>query len=178
LGVYLLVSKKQVPPLSQRIKEEQLDQEPQGESTITLRDFHRIESQSGKLKWEVKATRGEYFPERNMAELIKPEIVLRDQSGTPINVTAPLGKVIFKGEEGLEEAELFDGVVLTRADGTTIRTAKITYRAKTSQIYARQHTEITGSNFIVVGDQLTYNTKTQLAQLSGNTSSNFSNSSE
>jgi LPS export ABC transporter protein LptC len=179
--VFFLINQSEAPQLSERLKTEKLANEKTGGAngaTVTLRDFERTESENGKKKWLIKAKRSEYFPERQVAKLFFPEITLFDELGLPIVLTAPEAKVFFLGENGLKEAEAYDGVKINRRDGLQITTKEIYFDGENNEATANNRVLITGKGFKVTAEKLKLNTKTQSTKLLGNVTSVFNKDDE
>lgn len=134
-------------------------------STISLVDFHRSESKNGRLVWEVKARRGEYYPESGRANLKEPIIILFDESNSTITLNAPFG-VVLLANETLSEVMLTGGAKLVHQSGVTLESAELLYRAISKDVTTDKNVKITQPGFILTAQSLVFNIETQVMKLS------------
>ena len=142
-------------------------------STVSLSDFHRSESNDGKLVWDVKAVRGEYYPESGRANLKTPAIKLFSEEGSSVNINAPMGLVLLENE-ALREARLSGGARMVHQSGVIVESPELTYGAATQEISTDKTATITGNGIVATGDSLNFHTGTQRLRLSNHVRTTFS----
>lgn len=82
-----------------------------GDTEVSIHDFHLEESEEGKVSWQIKADRAEKMREKNSVRLHNLELVLFTKEGR---------KVIITGDEGLMDNEKRD-MTVSRKDGNPTR---------------------------------------------------------
>lgn len=99
---------------------------PQGASLFALNEFHRSESKDGKKVWEVKAARGEYFPENNSAKIHAATLWFFRNEKDVVELHADHATLFLDGA-ALKRAEAFDGVRLLYNNEVTVEAQRATY---------------------------------------------------
>jgi LPS export ABC transporter protein LptC len=141
-------------------------------STISLSDFHRSESKDGKLVWDVKAVRGEYYPESGRANLKTPAIQLFSEEGSSVTIGAPVGLVLLENE-ALREARVSGGARVVHQSGVVVESPELTYGAGTQEISTDKTATITGDGVVATSDVLNFHTGTQRLKLSNHVRTTF-----
>jgi LPS export ABC transporter protein LptC len=127
---------------------------------FVLNEFHRSLVRDGKTLWEVFGKKGRYNPLGNVAEVEEPRLtVSRDEDG---NATLSASKAVLtlKGTE-LASAELFENVVMTYKDDTTMRTSHAIFDQATNTVQIPTQVEIDSKMFTIVGNCLDADLDTQ-----------------
>jgi len=141
-------------------------------STVSLSDFHRSETKNGKLLWEVRAQRGEYYPESGRANLKTPSILLFQEPGKSITINAPIGLVLLNNES-LQEAKVSGGARVVHQSGVVAESSEFLYSVSSKEISTDKIATITGSGFIATGNVLNFNSESQKLRLSNGVRTTF-----
>lgn len=70
---------------------------PQQGAQFLLNDFHRSEVKNGRTIWEVKAKKGEYFPDKQMAQIFDAAVWLFRSESEKVLLNAPEAELLFNG---------------------------------------------------------------------------------
>lgn len=197
-----MVVNRDTVKVSQELAVESLMKSPTN-STVSLRDFHRSESVNGVKKWDVIADKGDYFPEKSFAKLVKPVISfhVKSDSANKIGVKAKniasakglrkrstkkkakIGSKVITMDaplgnvtfsgRSLAVAEAEGGVVINHPDGTVLTTSKARFDGVTKNIIAPQKAEVVGAGFKTTGNTMTVNTESSIATFDGGVTSVF-----
>lgn len=91
-----------------------------------LNNFHRSEIRNGRKIWEIKAAKGQYYPEKKAAEITSADVWLFRENGEEIFLQAPLAEIGFDGTT-LGNAHFPDTVHVVYNDNTVVDTSVATY---------------------------------------------------
>jgi len=124
-----------------------------GNAQFLLNDFHRSETKDGKKIWEVKAVKGQYFPDKQMAEVFDADVWMFRDNGETIFLKAPEATLGFDGS-ALNKAVFPDTVRVVYNDKVTLDTSAATYdkalnmvSSDTQVTVVSELMELTGARF-------------------------------
>lgn len=139
-------------------------------SRFTLQDFHRSEIRDGKKVWEVKARRGQYFPETNSAALEEADLWLFKDAGEQTALHAAHARLVLSGA-ALAKAELSDAVTIDYNGKVTIQTDQATYDKSAETVHAPGKVRIESGGLEITGESLQGNITTREFHLERNVES-------
>jgi len=131
-------------------------------STFVLNDFHRSETKDGRKLWEIRAVKGQYFPERNEAKLHDAKLWLykNENPDNVITLDATEALISFEGPS-LDKAVLSKGVTVVQGGKIKIETDDATYKSKERTIFAPGFVRITSDLIQITGEVLHGDLETQ-----------------
>lgn len=106
---------------------------PVAGSGFVLNQFHRSLVRDGQTVWEVFGTQGRYDPLGNRAEVDQPRLTVARAGDGAATLTATRAVLSLEGTE-LTTAELFDAVVVTYKNDTTLRTTRALYDKRADRV--------------------------------------------
>ncbi len=122
-------STKKYPPAAPAIATPTPVPQPQAtanNSQFFLNEFHRSEIKDGRKIWEIKAKNGQYFPEKQSAEVKDADVWLFRENGEQIFLKAPEARLGFDGT-AIRDAFFPDTVHVVYNDRMTVDTSVATY---------------------------------------------------
>ncbi len=135
------------------------DGTPASSSQFVLGSFHRSEIKDGKKLWEVKADRGQYFPETASAVLESATVWMYRKDRT-IQLSAPHAALSFRASD-LKNAQLHGGIRVEYDDSTTVETD--------AAVYDKEHETLTSDSGVrVSSDSLDVTGKNMFVNLTNN----------
>ena len=102
-----------------------------------LNEFHRSEIRGGRKIWEIKAKNGQYFPEKQAAEIHSADVWLFRENGEEIFLQAPEARLGFDGST-LKDAFFPSTVHVVYNNQLTVDTSTATYD-KSTEIIQSNH---------------------------------------
>ncbi len=126
---------------------------PGPEGALTLNEFHRSETRNGQKLWEVKATRGRYFPEDRKAVLEDAHLWFYKAEGETITLHAEAAEIFFD-QASLSRALLSRGVSLMMNDSLQIETDSAEYDNNTKHVFAPGAVSIKNERTEIHGKEL------------------------
>ncbi len=127
---------------------------------FVLNEFHRSLVRDGKTVWEVYGNRGRYNPLGNVAEIDEPRLTVSRADDGNATLSASRAILSLDGTE-LAGAELFENVVVTYKDNTTLRTSRATFDQKTNSVRIPAQVEIDSTLLSITGNALDADLTTQ-----------------
>jgi len=120
---------------------------------FVLNEFHRSLVKDGKTVWEVFGKRGRYNPLGNVAEVEEPRLTVTQKANDKATLIAARAILSLTGTD-LAKAELFDDVVVTYKDDTTLKAQYATYDKTTNTVTIPDIVEIDSSMASISGKML------------------------
>ena len=124
-----------------------------------LNEFHRSETKNGRKVWEIKAEKGEYFPDKQMAEVFSANVWLFRDNGEEVFLQSPQAQLSFDGA-ALARAFFPTTVHVVNNNEVTIDTSIATYDKIAGTVSSDQSVtvssaliDIRGNRFIAHIDQ-------------------------
>jgi LPS export ABC transporter protein LptC len=127
-------------------------------SGFILNEFHRSLARDGETLWEIFGRKGRYNPLGNVAEVDEPRLTVSRKKEGNATLAASRAILTLNGTE-LARAELFENVVVTYKDETTLRTSHAEQASNTIQIPT--HVEIDSAMLLITGNWLDADLNTQ-----------------
>lgn len=128
---------------------------PSGSSNFVLNEFQRSETKDGNKLWEVKARRGQYYPETNTAILEEATVYLHQKDGASIEVRTGAAKLFLSGPS-LARIEASEKVVVSYPEKRlSLETDTAVYDKEKDSLFAPGHVVIRGELADIDGDILT-----------------------
>jgi len=124
----------------------------------------------GKKIWEVTATRGQYFPETNTAQLDQPSLLFYRSSGEVVELRAAQALLTLSGTT-LNRAEISGDVRVVYGAKTTMTTELAIYDRASDTVTAPGEVKISSAQLDIVGRELTAQIESQVFTLAKNVSS-------
>lgn len=100
---------------------------------FTLNNFHRSEIKDGRKVWEIKAEKGQYYPQTNSADINNATIWLFKPNGDSMEILAKRGKIYLSGTS-LEKAEASEQVSMKFNQDLTIESLSAVYNKTTESV--------------------------------------------
>ena len=101
---------------------------------FTLNNFERSEIKDGKKVWEIKAEKGQYFPQTNSADISNATIWFYKPNGDSMEIIAKRGKIYLNGPS-LEKAEASEQVSMKFNQNITIESLSAVYDKATNNVH-------------------------------------------
>jgi LPS export ABC transporter protein LptC len=120
---------------------------------FTLNEFHRSLVKDGKLVWEIRGAEGHYDPLKSTAQISKPRLNAVRENGDPVNIVADRAELKLSAAQ-LQEAQLFDGVVITYRGDTTLKSSHAVYRQAEGLVEVAVPFELQSPMFGLTGKHL------------------------
>ncbi len=120
---------------------------------FVLNEFHRSLVRDGKTLWEVFGKKGRYNPLGNVAEVDEPRLTVSRTEEGNATLSATRAVLTLSGTE-LTGAELFENVVVTYKDDTTLRTSHAIFDQKTNTVKIPTQVEIDSAMLLITGNAL------------------------
>jgi LPS export ABC transporter protein LptC len=139
-------------------------------SNFVLNNFHRSEMKDGKKIWEVTATRGQYFPETNTAQLDEPSLLFYRSTGEVVELRAAQALLTLSGTT-LNRAEISGAVRVVYGAKTTMTTEFALYDRASDTVTAPGEVTISSAELDIVGRELTAQIESQVFTLAKDVSS-------
>jgi LPS export ABC transporter protein LptC len=100
-----------------------------------LNDFHRSETKDGQKIWEVKARKGQYFPDKQMAQVFEADVWMFRDKGEQVFLKAP--EAILGFEANALTKAVFPGTVhVVYNDKVTLDTSVATYDKALNTVFS------------------------------------------
>lgn len=123
---------------------------PDPGSNFSLNDFHRSETRNGKVVWEVKATRGQYFPETSSAALENSQLWIYRKDNSKVEINSGSATIFLQGT-GLGKAEATQGVKLIMNDSTVLDSDSATFDHVANTVHIPGAVQITNPRMKING---------------------------
>lgn len=120
---------------------------------FVLNEFHRSLVRDGKTLWEVFGKKGRYNPLGNIAEVDEPRLTVSRSEEGNATLSATRAVLTLSGTE-LAGAELFENVVVTYKNDTTLRTSYAIFEEKTNTVRIPTQVEIDSAMLWITGNAL------------------------
>jgi LPS export ABC transporter protein LptC len=120
---------------------------------FVLNEFHRSLVRDGKTLWEVFGKKGRYNPLGNVAEVEEPRLTVSRKEDGNATLSASRAVLTLSGTE-LAGAELFENVVVTYKDDTTLRTSHAIFDQATNTVQIPTRVEIDSKMLLITGSAL------------------------
>ena len=134
-------------------------------SRFVLGTFERSETRDGKKLWEIKAQRGEYFPESNSAS-VEDAILTLYRENKPVELQAARATITLAGTS-LNKADLAGGVKMVYLDqNITVETSSAVIDMSENRVIAPGNVAVTGPDFEMHGNKFEGDLKTHNFRLS------------
>jgi LPS export ABC transporter protein LptC len=124
----------------------------------------------GKKIWEVTATRGQYFPETNTAQLDEPSLLFYRSTGEVVELRAAQALLTLSGTT-LNRAEISGAVRVVYGAKTTMTTEFALYDRASDTVTAPGEVTISSAELDIVGRELTAQIESQVFTLAKDVSS-------
>lgn len=117
-----------------------------------IRNFRRVKVKGGRMEWEITASDGQYFEERNEVVVRDPEVSFYEEDGRRRGrLTGAEGRLVLH-EQGKEiDSLVLTGDVVVWIDELELRTGEATYDRASDRISAPGAVSITGRELDVHG---------------------------
>lgn len=117
-----------------------------------IRNFRRVKVKGGRMEWEITASDGQYYEERNEVVVRDPEVNFYEQDGRRRGrLTGSEGRLVLH-EEGKEiDSVILTGSVVVWIDDLELRTDEATYDRASDRISAPGPVSIVGREIDVHG---------------------------
>jgi LPS export ABC transporter protein LptC len=165
--VILNLGTETVPEL---VQEDDFLEPTAGAARFALDQFHRSQTRDGQKLWEIWAERGEYFPELQQAALEGPRIMVFQDNGDVIELTAAKAQ-IYLTNASLSRARVSGEVVLTHNGILRIETNEALYTKDSNRVEAPGYVLIQNDKVKISGKMLTVSLDKQEFKLSKNVES-------
>jgi len=129
-------------------------------SGFVLNEFHRSLARDGETLWEIFGRKGRYNPLGNVAEVDEPRLTVSRKKEGNATLAASRALLTLNGTE-LARAELFENVVVTYKDETTLRTSHAVFEQASNTIQIPTHVEIDSAMLLITGNWLDADLNTQ-----------------
>ena len=128
-------------------------------SRFVLGTFERNETRDGKKLWEIKAQRGEYFPESNSASVEEATLTLYREN-KPVELKAARATITLTGTS-LHRADLAGGVKMVYLDqNVTVETSDAMIDMTENRVSAPGSVSVNGPDFEMHGNKFEGDLKT------------------
>ncbi len=125
---------------------------PAGGIGFVLNDFHRSLEREGKLAWDITGKRGQYDAQSNSARIDDPRLLVMQQSGDRVTLTAKRADLSLSGTK-LSKADLFDDVVVTFKGESTLTTSRATYDEAAGRVDVPAPLKLTNPMITITGER-------------------------
>ena len=159
LALWLLSRQNSPPSLPQR-SVEVTTPTPAPQTTaganaqFLLNDFHRSETKNGQKIWEVKASRGQYFPDKQMAEVFEADVWVFRDKGEQVFLKAPEATLGFEAS-ALTKAFFPKSVHVVYNDKVTLDTSAATYDKSSNSVFSDTTVTIVSDMMDLTGARFT-----------------------
>jgi LPS export ABC transporter protein LptC len=159
LALWLLSRQNTAPSLPQR-NNQVATPTPAPQTTgsasaqFLLNDFHRSETKNGQKVWEVKASKGQYFPDKQMAEVFEADVWVFRDNGEQIFLKAPEATLGFEAS-ALTKAFFPKAVRVIYNDSVTLDTSAATYDKSTNSVFSYTTVTIVSDMMDLTGARFT-----------------------
>ena len=119
-----------------------------------LNDFHRSETKNGQKIWEVKASRGQYFPDKQMAEVFEADVWVFRDKGEQVFLKAPEATLGFEAS-ALTKAFFPKSVHVVYNDKVTLDTSAATYDKSSNSVFSDTTVTIVSDMMDLTGARFT-----------------------
>lgn len=119
-----------------------------------LNDFHRSETKNGQKIWEVKASRGQYFPDKQMAEVFEADVWVFRDKGEQVFLKAPEATLGFEAS-ALTKAFFPKSVHVVYNDKVTLDTSAATYDKSSNSVFSDTTVTIVSDMMDLIGARFT-----------------------
>lgn len=137
------------------------------EADVQLNRFERSETKDGKLVWQVRAGKGDYFPAEHRTRLHQPELTFFRKNGSVIELRSDTAEVYIEGVT-LTNAELTGSVKIVQDRRITITTDHAAYDRVKNLVTAPGTVNIATPQGQVTGDVLSVNLDSSVYELMQN----------
>jgi len=148
IGMYLVKSQE---PIKKIIKKNQFSNAEFTSTGFILHNFQRTETKNGKTIWKVQAELGEYIKGQESAKLSRPFLVLYQENGDIIEVTANEAILTLDGN-ALKVADLQGDVVMNINRERFVNTQTANYDKSKDLITAPGYVKIEDKNMLLEGE--------------------------
>lgn len=132
-----------------------------GESSgFLLNEFHRSQIKDGRTVWEVKGSRGQYFPAENKAVVTDARLILSRTEQEHVTVAAGEATLYLQGTE-LVRADIVRDVVLNYRDEILLTTDHALFDQTTNTVVAPGVVNINHRVVEIAGEDMVANLTTQ-----------------
>lgn len=134
-------------------------------SRFVLGTFERSETRDGKKLWEIKAQRGEYFPESNSAA-VEDALLTLYRENKPVELQAARATITLSGTS-LTKADLTGGVKMVYLDqNVTVETPSAVIDMSANEVSAPGSVLVSGPDFEMHGNKFEGDLKSHNFRLS------------
>ncbi|MEW6615457.1 MAG: LPS export ABC transporter periplasmic protein LptC [Thermodesulfobacteriota bacterium] len=118
---------------------------------VTIKNIHYIKTNRGVKEWEIKASSGQYFKNKDMGTLRDITVKIFFKDAKPLTLTGNEGKVI----TNTRDIEIWGNVVVSSDNRYQFHTQSLKYSSKKREIYTPDKIEFTGYGMELSGVGMT-----------------------
>lgn len=107
---------------------------------VTIKNVHYVKTNRGIKEWEIKASSGQYFKNKDMGTLKDVMVKIFFKDAKPLTLIGNEGKVI----TNTKDIEIWGNVVVSSDNRYQFHTHSLKYNSKKREIYTPDKIEFTG----------------------------------
>lgn len=118
---------------------------------VTIKNVHYVKTNRGVKEWEIEASSGQYFKNKDMGTLKDVMVKIFFKDAKPLTLIGNEGKVI----TNTRDIEIWGNVVVSSEDRYQFHTQSLKYSSKKREIYTPDRIEFTGYGMKLSGVGMT-----------------------